>query len=419
MLRFRPRREAWPLGALTLSLGASFAACASLDAVFSDGGPSDPDASGGRSPGGPGGGASSSAQGGAAGGGGVPTGPGPTTGPGPSGCGDGVIDPGLGEECEAGNLGGQTCEAFGFVKPGGLACTDCKLDPSGCMAICGNGKIEPGETCEDGSPSGPDDGCLDCQLTGLTCGSAIPVFLSPGYFELHGNTAGGGKHGSTACSGEEGSPDRVYVIETTGGFVTAALLPEGTQYDSILYVLTDCQNPASNVWCADNPFVSGREALSFEAQAGKKYFVFVDGYGGQSGAYTLALSLAAGTCADPVRFPLWDGVEMSALGSTSGKPSQEAAKGCDGAPGPEVVYEVDVQYEGKLDLTLQAGPSFDAVLSARDICADVNTQIDCDHSPVWDENINFSVKMGAPPFVLVDGATPAASGAYRLRLQPF
>ncbi len=87
-------------------------------------------------------------------------------------CGDGAIDPG--EDCDGGNLGGETCISLGF-DGGSLSCLNCTFNTSGCTrSVCGNGVIEPGERC-DGNPDlrclevdpsyyyGGDVGCLsDC-----------------------------------------------------------------------------------------------------------------------------------------------------------------------------------------------------------------------------------------------------------------
>ncbi|MDJ0765842.1 MAG: right-handed parallel beta-helix repeat-containing protein [Myxococcota bacterium] len=78
-------------------------------------------------------------------------------------CGDGRIDPG--EECEHSwdpwgedDLNGHTCQDYGYANEIGLACDEvCKLDPSGCLPVCNNDLLEPGEECEEGD------------LTGLTC----------------------------------------------------------------------------------------------------------------------------------------------------------------------------------------------------------------------------------------------------------
>ena len=49
-----------------------------------------------------------------------------------AGCGNGQVDGG--EQCDGGNLGGQTCQSQGF-DGGTLACTpSCVLDTSGCTA---------------------------------------------------------------------------------------------------------------------------------------------------------------------------------------------------------------------------------------------------------------------------------------------
>lgn len=95
------------------------------------------------------------------------------------GCGNGVAN--LGEECDAGDLGGGTC--MDAVDRGGtLGCNaDCTFDVSGCtLGNCGNGTVEDGETC-DGTDvggrtcssigyAGGDLGCnVDCGYDLTTC----------------------------------------------------------------------------------------------------------------------------------------------------------------------------------------------------------------------------------------------------------
>jgi len=77
-------------------------------------------------------------------------------------CGDGVLDDGDGEECDGGDLGGQTCEGLGYTG-GTLACTaTCTLDETLCdrPLDCGNNVIDLGEECD-----GAD-------LGGATCATA-------------------------------------------------------------------------------------------------------------------------------------------------------------------------------------------------------------------------------------------------------
>lgn len=62
-------------------------------------------------------------------------------------CGNGVVDDG--EQCDGGELAGQTCGGFGFAS-GTLGCSSsCRYDTLGCT-MCGNGALNKGEQC-DGS----------------------------------------------------------------------------------------------------------------------------------------------------------------------------------------------------------------------------------------------------------------------------
>ncbi|MCB9714372.1 MAG: hypothetical protein H6712_10970 [Myxococcales bacterium] len=65
-------------------------------------------------------------------------------------CGDGMITPAVGEQCDGADLGGQSCTTIGVGYDGGtLACdpTTCSFDTSGC-SICGNNVIEAAEACD-------------------------------------------------------------------------------------------------------------------------------------------------------------------------------------------------------------------------------------------------------------------------------
>ncbi len=78
-------------------------------------------------------------------------------------CGDGKIK-GT-EQCDGTNLGGSSCNAKGF-DGGSLYCDNtCKFDTSKCnVQLCGNKKIDSGETCDDGNIK-DDDGCdTDCHV---------------------------------------------------------------------------------------------------------------------------------------------------------------------------------------------------------------------------------------------------------------
>ncbi len=73
----------------------------------------------------------------------------------PAVCGNGILEEG--ETCENALMASLTCESLGYAS-GETECRQCQLDKNGCYT-CGNGRAEPAETC-DGS-----------DLRGKTCGS--------------------------------------------------------------------------------------------------------------------------------------------------------------------------------------------------------------------------------------------------------
>jgi hypothetical protein len=95
-------------------------------------------------------------------------------------CGNGVLEPG--ESCDGADVRGLTCTTLDpFFTAGALSCaTNCTLDTNHCVhGTCGNGVIDPGEDCEpsifDGNqtpcssllPAETDNALVQCTAT--TC----------------------------------------------------------------------------------------------------------------------------------------------------------------------------------------------------------------------------------------------------------
>ncbi|MBN2724920.1 MAG: DUF4215 domain-containing protein, partial [Deltaproteobacteria bacterium] len=97
-------------------------------------------------------------------------------------CGDGLLV--SGEICDGALLNGHTCTTeFGYSNPTGLVCNSTCTgfdDPGSCSNTCGDGQVEPGETCDDNNTSDTDGCDSSCQPeTGWTCDGASPTNCTP------------------------------------------------------------------------------------------------------------------------------------------------------------------------------------------------------------------------------------------------
>ncbi len=95
-------------------------------------------------------------------------------------CGDDLVNGADGEDCDGGNLNGNTCQGLGHGG-GVLAClADCTYDLGGCENACGNGYVEGDEQCDDGN-QGSGDGCsTTCRIEdGWACDGATPDRCAP------------------------------------------------------------------------------------------------------------------------------------------------------------------------------------------------------------------------------------------------
>ncbi len=64
-------------------------------------------------------------------------------------CGNNIVEPALGEQCDTTVELGTTCNSLGFSM-GEIKCSACQIDTSGCEPLesCGNGTLDTIEICE-------------------------------------------------------------------------------------------------------------------------------------------------------------------------------------------------------------------------------------------------------------------------------
>src|SRR5450631_2851176 len=78
------------------------------------------------------------------------------------GCGDGILQTSLGEECDDGNsISGDGCSGVCKIEP----YYTCPTAGQPCVTtiVCGDGKVGPGEACDDGNQIGADGCAADCR----------------------------------------------------------------------------------------------------------------------------------------------------------------------------------------------------------------------------------------------------------------
>ena len=131
---------------------------------------------------------------------------------------------------------------------------------------------------------GGGEQCLSALCVPATPGACAGALPANGNGPFQGTTAGGQDGHDPSCGGLSNAPEVVYAFVSPGGGryrVTTA----GSAFDTILYVLADCGNEVA----CDDDGAGVQSSLLFNAEAGRVYYVVVDGYSNASGAYQLAI----------------------------------------------------------------------------------------------------------------------------------
>jgi sugar lactone lactonase YvrE len=176
------------------------------------------------------------------------------------------------------------CTECGAQTPCTGHCVSLDFDTANCGA-CGTA-CDPDQSCESGQCATTTDACgrivnLDTDATWTTDG-----------FTFNGHT-GGASTTSGNCAG--GGPEiaMTFTVPTTG---YVSLTTEGgqTNFDTVLYVRTDCADDTTELDCSNDTATSTASSLDLpNVSAGTVLTVFVDGYAGAAGLFTLKAHFGA------------------------------------------------------------------------------------------------------------------------------
>ena len=326
----------------------------------------------------------------------------------------------------------------------------------------------PGYVCECDSGWIPDGfgGCFLDTDEGNTCATALALPASPLPISnsVTGVTTGAGYDYGADCGGGAASEEMIYTF-TVAESVWAVFSTEGSSFDSVLHIRSDCDDSASELACNDDItsfFYQSYIELMLDPGT---YSVFVDGYRdsgfGESGPYTLSYSLVAtdpclanpcgvgatacttsndwltftcecgvgyvpdsvtgvcvldleSTCTNPTILPAISVPGTAYVtGNTQGKGSNYSGS-CGSAGGEDVVYSFTVTESVTATFSTD-GSNFDTVLYVRSDCANSSTIIDCDDDGGSSTQSYLQVSLAPGTYsVFVDGYSSSSYGDYIL-----
>ncbi|WP_373046384.1 DUF4215 domain-containing protein [Vulgatibacter sp.] len=196
-------------------------------------------------------------------------------------CGDDLRE--ADEDCDGEDFGGMDCTDYGF-DTGTLACGEgCAIDTSGCSSYrCGNGILEPGESCDDGNEV-LGDGCTDqCVIEGDSCDAPVDIGnrfdAAAGQWSWTFSTDGLGNDFENSCTGtlaQQGDAVAQFTAPAAGRYFVDVVHLQAPSFDAILDI-TDgaCGSAAPNLVCSDDP-----DHAYVHLAANQTIFMVVDGWG--------------------------------------------------------------------------------------------------------------------------------------------
>ncbi|MCA9639373.1 MAG: hypothetical protein KC492_01735, partial [Myxococcales bacterium] len=208
------------------------------------------------------------------------------------------------------------------------------------------------------------------------------------------------------------SPDVIYeVTPDTDGRLVFTLTPE-SGFDSVLYI----HESGCNIYEAACKDSSGPEEIELWVTAGTKYYAIVDGYGGDSGKFTLDATLYAATPGDtcPGEAATWSGsgpYTWSASGDTSTRPDNYGSSACGSAAG-DAVYALTAPTNGTL--TVEVSGSFDSEISLSTTCGESDLICNDDTGSSGTETFSVPVTSGTTYYLVIDGYSASYSGSYNV-----
>ncbi len=249
-----------------------------------------------------------------------------------------------------------------------------------------------------------------------TCES--PLAIVPGV--TSGSTSRGESEHQGSC-GSTDSREIVYKLELTKKQrVTIEVDP---RFDAVLYVRRDeCAETEAEVACNDDAG-GGKSGRSSNVRPSRidemldpgTYYVFVDGYGTEAGAFRMKVDLTdVPTLAELCGRARSLAAQVPVSGGTAGSFDHVNAQCAEDAKGPDTVYKLDVAQRSRVRIT-EHSDDFKPVVHVRKACADEKSEIGCRDTGAVDEEATFTAVLDPGTYgVFADTGEKDADGHFTL-----
>jgi hypothetical protein len=272
---------------------------------------------------------------------------------------------------------------------------------------CDQARTASCASCPGGEVCGLGDATNVCVVAPGACGLAESLPTMGG--TVTGVTSGTATQAGS-CGSSAGSPERVYrwVAPYTG---TVRATTCGSSYDTVLYARAGSCDGAevAGSACNDDSACGNGSDLTFPTVAGETYYLFVDGYGGAQGSFTLNVTPVPppGSCETPREL---DPRGETVTGTTSGTGTLQGSCGSSLAS-PERVFRFVAPASGWASAST-CGSGFDTVVYVRaGSCAGAEVSGACNDDDAAcgrGSTASFLVVKDAVYYVIVDGYNGAA-----------
>lgn len=244
-----------------------------------------------------------------------------------------------------------------------------------------------------------------------TCEAPIP--LEPGV--VTGSTTRGRQEYAGSCSP---SDSRELVYELDVAHRERVSIEVEAHFDSVLYIRKDdCNDNGAEIDCNDDAPDRTRSRIERVLEPGK-YFIFVDGYGHEAGAFKMTV-----TATDVVALSdlcngaasLLDGASRS--GTTLGMANDVQATCGGGANGADVAWRAQLASRARVRI-VEHSDDIEPVVHVRRACADEDSEVACADigATAGDATITGIFEPGAY-IVFADAHEPDSGGSYTMFFQ--